>query len=309
MSTTRPLRFGYQLRPANLDDCINEAKAAEVAGFDVVTIPDHISDSLASPMMVLAAIARETSKIRLGTFVLNNEMRNPVQLAWEAATLDRLSGGRFELGIGAGHTPQEFAATGLSYDPARIRKQRLAEAVDIMRRLFDGETVDHSGQHYTITGAAIEVPQQTRLPIMVAGNGDGLLTHAGGIADIVGLNGLGKRFDDGHRHAVKFGDDWLAHQVATVAAAAKDRSQAPELNALVQRVTITDDRNATAAEDHKEIANLTVDEMLNTPYLAIGTHEEIATHLHRMRDQWGISYFVARNLDDMKIIMSIARSQ
>lgn len=309
MEEPRNLRFGYQLRPADLDTCITEAQAAEAAGFDVVTIPDHIGDTMASPLITLAAIARETTTIRLGTFVLNNEMRNPVQLAWEAATLDRLSNGRFELGIGAGHTPQEFDATGLAYDHARIRKQRLAEAVDIITRLFGGETVDHHGEHYDIAAASIEAPLQARLPIMVAGNGDALLTHAAQTADIVGLNGLGKRFPDGHRHTAKFGEDWLTHQVATIGQASAERTRPPEVNALVQRVTVTDDREGAAVEAEAEMSGVTAAEILTTPYLAIGTHDEIAAHFRAMADTWGITYFVARNLDDMKRIMPLARAR
>lgn len=101
------IRVGHQLWPAgSIDELVAEAQAAEAAGFSTVIVPDHVNNTMMSPMVVLAAIARETESIRLGTFVINNEMRNPVQLAWESATLDRLSGGRFELGIGAGHTPQ-----------------------------------------------------------------------------------------------------------------------------------------------------------------------------------------------------------
>src|SRR5262245_41034502 len=119
--------------------------------------------------------AAATEHIRVGTMVLNNDMRNPVQMAWEAATLDRLSGGRAELGLGAGHTPQEYAATGVERSPAAVRKARLAESVEIIRRLVDGEEVDHDGEHYQLRGARIDRARQTRLPILVGGNGAALL--------------------------------------------------------------------------------------------------------------------------------------
>ena len=93
------------------------ARRAEELGFDVVLTSDHVGPGL-SPMVTLAAIATATTTIRLGTFVLNNDMRNPVQLAWEAVSLDRLSGGRFELGLGAGHTPHEYAETGIAHGSA-----------------------------------------------------------------------------------------------------------------------------------------------------------------------------------------------
>ena len=310
----RPFRFGHQLRAefSGADDVssiIEEAQAAEAAGFDIVTIPDHIGPTMASPMMVLAALAQVTSTVRLGTFVLNNEMRNPVQLAWESVALDQLSNGRFELGIGAGHTPYEFAATGLAFDPAGTRKERLAEAVDVMRALFDGETVTHAGQHYSFTEASIGAPAQERLPIMVAGNGDALLTHAAAIADIIGLNGLGRTQKDGHRHSVKFGSEWLEYQVETVRNAAGGRTGGgPELNALVQRVDVTDDRERAAAEVVDAVDGVTVEQVLTTPYLALGTHDEIADHFRAMRDKWGISYFVSRDVEGIAPVIERLRA-
>lgn len=308
-ATLRPFRFGHQVRPDNLAQCIAEAQRAEELGYDIVTIPDHIGTEMASPLIALTAMAQATSTIRLATFVLNNEMRNPVQLAWEAATLDQISGGRFELGIGAGHTPHEFAATGIELHPARRRKERLAEAVPLIRRLLDGETVSHDGDHYTLTDAAIGSPEQTRLPIMMAGNGDLLLEAAGHHADIVGLNGLGRTQADGQRHTVKFGEEWLDHQVSSVQAASAGRDTPPELNALVQRVTITDDRQAEAADMDSQIETLTAAEALSTPYLALGTHEEIAAQFIAVRARWGVSYFVTRALEDMAPVLAQLHSK
>lgn len=151
----RPFRFGLQITGDHQADPVAAAVRAEALGFDVVTVSDHVGPG-PSPLPTLAAIAQGTSRIRLGTFVLNNDMRNPVQLAWDAATTDRLSGGRFELGLGAGHTPQEYAATGIELDGAQRPKRRLAESVEVIRRLVDGETMDHAGDHYRVEGARID---------------------------------------------------------------------------------------------------------------------------------------------------------
>jgi probable F420-dependent oxidoreductase len=159
---TRSLRIGHQLR----DDPVASARRAEQLGFDVVLVADHVGPGW-SPMPTLAAMAAATERIRLGTLVLNNDMRNPVQLAWEAATLDRLSGGRFELGLGAGHTPAEYDATGIERSAPGVRKRRLAESVEVIRRLLDGETVDHDGEHVQISGATIDRAEQEHLPILV----------------------------------------------------------------------------------------------------------------------------------------------
>ena len=304
----RPFRFGHQLRPTGpVDELIAEAQRAEAAGFDVVTIPDHIGDSMVSPMVLAAAIARETESVRISTFVLNNEMRNPVQLAWEAAAVDRLSNGRFELGIGAGHTPHEFAATGIPMRPATERKARLAEAVEILQALFAGATVTRSGAHYSIEGAAIEPPTQPRLPILVGGNGRSLLTHAGAHADIVGLNGLSKTLDDGHRHSLNWSPERLDVQVQRVHEGAVGRDQLPELNALVQRVEITDDRAASAGAIAEQAEGLTTDDALAAPYLFLGTHDEIAAQCHAARERWGISYFVTRDIDNMTPVVAALR--
>ncbi len=308
----RPIRVGHQLRPSgSIDEIVAEAKAAEAAGFDTITLPDHVNETLWSPLVLLAAIARETSTIRLGTFVINNEMRNPVQLAWEVSTLDRLSNGRFELGIGAGHTPSEFAATGIALDDAPIRKRRLAEAVEIIRPLLDGEVVNYAGEYYTIENAQIERTVQDRLPILVGGNGEALLTHAGEHADIVGLNGLRKTMADGHRHSVGFGLDRLEQQIGWVHNGATGREKAPELNVLVQRVEITNDRRGKIEElldVDFPTEGLTVEHGLVTPYLAFGSHDEIAAQFIDHNERFGISYFVTRDIDAMTPVVDRLRA-
>jgi probable F420-dependent oxidoreductase len=194
------LRFGYQLTEEDEREPVAVARRAEALGFDVVLVSDHVGPGL-SPLVALGAMAQATERIRLGTLVLNNDMRNPVQLAWEAVTLDRSSEGRFELGLGAGHTPQEYAATGVRFDDPRHRKARLMESVEVIRRLLDGEIVTYHGEHVHVDEAQIDASAQQHLPILVGGNGAALLGHAGAHADIVGLQGLGRTRPDGHRHA------------------------------------------------------------------------------------------------------------
>ncbi len=298
----KPLRFGLQVSLSS-DSPIAEAQAAEASGFDIVTVADHIGPGL-SPMMTLAAIAGQTSTIRLATFVINAEFRNPVQLAWDAATLDRLSDGRFELGVGAGHTPAEFAALGVNKAPGRVRKERLAESVEILRQLFDGKTVTHRSEFFDIDEAALDLPVQARLPILIGGNGDALLSHAGAHADIVGLQGLGRIREDGYRHDVNFSSAHLDQQVATVAAgtAASNRDSTPELNALVQVVEISDGSADGAAQLDdaragllERVEGLTAEQLDTIPYVLMGTVDEVVDKIKTCRDRWGISYFVVRD--------------
>ncbi|NND75037.1 MAG: TIGR03621 family F420-dependent LLM class oxidoreductase, partial [Ilumatobacter sp.] len=289
----RPFRFGLQTTTAQEVDPIAAGRRAEAAGFDVLLVSDHVGPGR-SPLPMLAAVAATTSTLRLGTLVLNADMRNPVQLAWDVTTIDHLSGGRFELGLGAGHTPHEYAETGIELRPPAVRKAAMAEQVEIIRRLLDGETVDWDGEHHQIAGAKLDRSAQDRLPILVGGNGDALLRHAARHADIIGLQGLGRTHDDGHRHDVKWSTEHLDAQLACLRAAAGDRFDDLELNALVQVVDVTDDAAGAIEELCARIDGLDPDELLTTPYVLIGTVGEIVEKLHACRERWGITYFAVR---------------
>jgi probable F420-dependent oxidoreductase len=292
----RPLRIGHQLAARFEGDPVAAAVRAEELGFDIVLVADHVGLGWA-PMPTLSAIAGVTRRIRLGTLVLNNDMRNPVQLAWEASSLDRLSGGRFELGLGAGHTPSEYAATGIDRSLAAVRKQRLTESVEIIRALLDGEVVHHDGQHYRVDGARIEPSEQQPLPILVGGNGAALLAHAGRYADIIGLQGLGRTRADGHSHEVKWSARWLDEQLEQIREGAGARFADVELNAMVQMVEITDDRERVLREVCERVGDLAMDDAASTPYLLVGTVDEIVEHMHACNERWGINYFAVRELD------------
>jgi probable F420-dependent oxidoreductase len=299
-------RFGLQVRAAPGDDVVGTARRAEAAGFDVVLLADHVGPGGLSPMPTLAAIATGTSTIRLGTFVLNAEMRNPVQLAWEATTIDHLSGGRFELGLGAGHTPHEFDECGIAMLPAAERKRRLMAQVELIRSLVDGETA--SSPSLDAVDASIPRSKQDRLPILVGGNGETLLGHAGAHADIIGLQGLGRTLADGHRHEVRWTTDHLDLQISQIRAGAGDRFDELELNALVQVVEVTDDADEAIARLCERIPSLTPNEVRDLPYVLIGTIDDIVAQLHRCRDRWGITYFVVRSLDDFAPIIARANA-
>ena len=275
-----------------------------MAGFDVVLLADHVGTDGFSPMPTLAAIAAATSTVRLGTFVLNAEMRNPVQLAWEAATIDRLSAGRFELGLGAGHTPHEFAECGIEMALPAERKQRLMAQVELLRALLDGETA--SSEPLGVIAASTGRAVQDRLPILVGGNGAALLGHAGAHADIIGLQGLGRTLEDGHRHDVRWTTEHLDRQLAQVRAGAGERFDELELNALVQVVEITDDADAAVTALCERIPTLDPAEVHDLPYVLIGTVDEIVDQIHRCRERWGITYFAVRTLDEFVPVIAAA---
>jgi probable F420-dependent oxidoreductase len=306
------LRFGYQIAsvlPSGIDSG-NELRAAardaEAAGFDVIHTADHVGTGWA-PLAPLVAAAEATETLRLCPLVLNNDFYHPVNLAREAAAIDRLSGGRFELGLGAGHAFTEYAAIGLRFDPAAVRKARLAEAVEILRGLLDGQTVTYAGAHYQVDGVSVQPAVQERLPLLVGVNGRAALTHTARHADIVALTGLGRTLEDGHQHEVRWEADRLDKTVALVRAESADRNSPVRLQALVQAVVITNDRRAEAANWASRL-EITVDDALATPFLAFGTHADIAEHLQECRQRWGIDYFSVRTIADFAPVVELLRS-
>lgn len=297
-------RFGFQLGDETLEELIAQARAAEAAGFDVVHTSDHISGQWA-PLTTLAAIGAATTRVRLCPLVVNNDFWHPVLLAREVAALDHLTGGRVELGLGAGHSFPEYDAMGLVFDPPKVRKARLAESVEVLRRLLDGESVTFTGEHYQLRNVQIAPARQAHLPILVGVNGPDALAHAARHADTIGLTMLGRTLEDGQRHEVRWEADRLDRTVEYIAAQAQSagRTEPPELHALVQSVIITDDREAAAARlvDRGQIPSAEI--ALTTPFLAIGTHTEIAEHLRVCRDRWGISYFSVRDVESFEPVL------
>jgi probable F420-dependent oxidoreductase len=291
------------VRSASADELRETARAAEAAGFDVLSTADHVSEGWA-PLLPLLAATDCTTRLRVCPLVLNNDFHHPVHLAREVASLDHLSGGRVELGIGAGHAFTEYAAIGQRFDPPAVRKARLAEAVDILRRLLDGETVTHEGAHYQLENVRTRRALQPHLPFLVAVNGRQALAQAARSADIIGLFGLGRTLADGQRHEVRWQAERLDRTVQYIREQAGERGDQLELNALVQVVTVTDDRRAAAEEVADRIETLDVEDALLTPFLALGSHDQIAEHLRMCRDRWGITYFTVRDLDGFAPVLA-----
>jgi len=298
-------RFGYQVSRGDGDDLRRQAREAEAAGFDVISTWDHVSDGL-TPLLPLLAMADATEHLRVCPMVINNDFHHPVNLAMEFADLDHLTGGRAELAIGAGHAFTEYESMGIAFDPPAVRKRRLAESIEVLRRLLDGETVTHDGEHYRITDVRIKRSLQEHLPIMSAVNGKAGLAHAAQHADIIGLMMLGKTLDDGNRHEVRWEADRLDTTVAYIREHAAGRRI--ELNALVQMVIVSNDRRAAAENLCADLPSLQVEDALTTPFLAIGTHDEIAEHFLRCRERWGISYLTVRSITDFAPVIERLRA-
>jgi probable F420-dependent oxidoreductase len=155
MNEQRPFRFGVIVsQTCSKDEWIARARKAERLGYSTVLIPDHFGDQF-SPVPALVAAAQATTSLRIGSFVFDNDFRHPALLAKEAATLDVLSGGRFELGIGAGWLQAEYEQAGIPYQPGRIRTNKLDEALHVIKGLLAEGPVTFAGNYYTITGLSV----------------------------------------------------------------------------------------------------------------------------------------------------------
>jgi probable F420-dependent oxidoreductase len=288
-------RFGYQLGSCTADELRSQARAAEDAGFDVIHTWDHVVDGW-SPLAPLVTMAECTTQLRVCPLVLNNDFHHPVHLAQELASIDHLSGGRLEIGIGAGHSFTEYAAIGQNFDLPRVRKARLAEATEILRRLLDGEEVTFTGDHYRLDRVRTMRSRQEHVRLLVGVNGKQALAHAARHADGIGLTMLGRTLPDGQHHETRWQADRLDATIAYIRQQAGERWPRLELNALIQAVVVTTDRREAAREAVDHDPDLSFEDALVTPFLAIGNHDEIAENLVACRERWGISYFSVRDI-------------
>jgi probable F420-dependent oxidoreductase len=289
----RPFRFGVSVRtPGAAADWIGLARTVEALGYSTLLLPDHLTERPA-PLPALSAAATATTRLRVGTLVLNNDFRHPVLLAREAATIDALSEGRFELGLGAGYARAEYDEAGLRYDRGAVRVERLEEAVTIVKRLFAGEAVSFDGRHYHVAAHTLypRPVQRPRPPILVGGNGPRLLALAAREADIVAFSGITFVRGGAEPDVAGFRAAAVDERVRLVREAAGPRFADLELNVLVQRVVETGDRRGAAEELARRWTPLTADEILGSPFVLLGSIDEMVAQLAAQRRRWGFSYY------------------
>jgi probable F420-dependent oxidoreductase len=288
-----PFRFGVNVGPSRSQaEWAEKARKVEGLGYDALTVPDHLAEFFA-PIPALVSAAEATKTLRVGTNVLNNDFRHPVLVAREAATVDLLTRGRLLLGLGAGHMRSEYDQAGLSFDTGATRVERQAEAVTVIKGLLRGEQVTFSGQHYRVTGhRGHPLPvQRPHPPIVISGNGRRLLTLAAREADIVGLSGITFRRGGTAPDISSWKASGISERLQLVREVSGDRYARLQLNVLVQRVVVTDDRREAAEELASHWTQLTPDEILQSPYVLIGSVNQIIEDLQSRRERWDISYF------------------
>jgi probable F420-dependent oxidoreductase len=264
----------------------------EACGFDSLYVSDHPGVT-ASPFAALAAAAPVTSTLRLGTYVCNTGVRDPLQVAADAATVDLVSDGRFILGLGAGHTPVEWTMTGGEYPSAGDRVARFGEFVEVVTRLLAGEVVTFRGDYLRTEEAFLLAPRpvQAKLPMLIGGNGRRLLRVAAQYADVISLTGLGRTLEDGHHHIADWSAASIDDRVDLIRAHSADRDSI-QLDALVQHVEITDDRESAAVRVATLAPGLSPADVIGSPYALVGTADQIVEEMLHHRERWGFTSYV-----------------
>ncbi|WP_405568249.1 LLM class F420-dependent oxidoreductase [Streptomyces sp. NBC_01167] len=270
----RPFRFAVNmLTPTDGPEWRRKCRRAEELGYDVIQVPDHLG--MMAPFPALMAAAEVTERPRLGTFVLNAAFWNPALLAREIATSDALTGGRLEIGIGAGYVKEEHDRAGLEFRTPGGRVAHLRHTVEEVDRLLRDD------------GHLPKTAHKPRPPLLIGGNGDKVLQLAAEHADIVAFTGAR---DSGDGLQVLTAEE-VDERIAAYRGVAGGRSDEQELNLLLQLVAVTDDREAAVKELLPRVPHLSVEQVLDLPLLAVGTVQAIAGQLREQRERYGFSYF------------------
>jgi probable F420-dependent oxidoreductase len=301
-------RFRFMAEAGSIasgDELAAKARRAEAMGYSVLMVTDHLIEQLA-PIPAMTAMAAATSRLRVGTFVLNNEFRHPAVLAQDLATIDVLSGGRLEVGIGAGWNKPEFDHVGLAFEPVPVRVARLVEAVAVLKGCFDEGAFTFTGERYTVTDydGQPKPLQKPHPPFLIGGGGRRTLELAAREADIVGLAPrtlVGERNDP---RSITFAA--AVEKIEWVRAAAGVRFDSLEFNVYPSSspVIITDHARAEATKVRDRLLKrtgyeLTEDEILESPHVFIGSIDGLVAKIQDLRERLGISSFMTGEIDDL----------
>ncbi len=294
--STRPFRFGLVAYdgPADVARWRELARRAEASGYSSLLLGDHVVQFLpfggTSPMLALADAAAVTTTLRVGTAMLANDYRHPALVAKEAATLDVLSDGRLELGIGAGWLQADYQALGIPYDPTAARVDRLAEAVRVIKSAWAGDPFDFTGEHYAIrdyTGLPRPV-QNPHPPVVIGGGTPRVLRTAGELADIVGIHVSTAR-SGAEERAAETSEDQLLRKLEWIRAGAGPRYAELELQMTVFTLIVTDQPEEVARQAAAR-QGVDVGEVARSVMSLVGTVDSVCDELRRRRAAWGVSY-------------------
>jgi alkanesulfonate monooxygenase SsuD/methylene tetrahydromethanopterin reductase-like flavin-dependent oxidoreductase (luciferase family) len=249
-----------------------------------------------------------TQTLTLGTYVIQAGVREPVHVAADAASLDVLAPGRVRLGMGAGHTPREWEDIGQHRPGPRARAERLAEFVEAVAQLLNGDAVTGEGRYLAPRGARLEgLPTGRRVRLVVGGGHPQVLRTAARHADVVALGGLGRTLPDGHLHQVRWSAADLQRQLRLVRDEASRAGTTPVIEAFVHHVAVTSNRAAAAEEISKNAPEASADDIARTPFVLIGSHEQMADQLQAQAGQFGITSYVIREpaVPDLERVLAL----
>jgi probable F420-dependent oxidoreductase len=298
----RPFRFMVGSRDVVDGRTIAErARWAEGIGFTHVCVHDHLAAQHA-PVPLLTAVAMATERLRLCPLVFNNDLRHPAVLAQELASLDVISGGRVEVGIGAGWNEREYRAAGIGFDRAGVRIERLSEAIAVLRGMFADGEFSYAGRHYTITAmdGQPKPVQRPHPPFLIGGTRERVLRLAAREADTVGLDlrQRGEAILDAFEARTDVRVGWIRDE-------AGDRSRHLDLSVLrlLGDITIIDEPLTVAADLARRYTEstgvqVTAQDVLESPYSLIGTVGDLVDKLVRIRERWGINSFLVGWFDE-----------
>jgi probable F420-dependent oxidoreductase len=286
----RAFRFGVvAAHIQSRADWVSKVRQAEALGYDTLLVVDHLTTSL-GPLVALTVAAEVTERMRIGSFVFCNDFRHPAVLAKEIATLDLLSNGRFELGLGAGYLPTDYHKSGIALESAGVRISRFEESVQLLKKLFTEDVVNFSGEYYHVRDLAGQPKpvQQPSLPLYIGGGGKRVLSFAAREANIIGI---------AHKSSAKGLDlaDTTAEptmqKVRWIQEAAGDRFDQLELSVMIFRAAITDHRDQAARHIGARFG-LSKEQTLDSLQLLIGTVDQVVEDLQMRRERFGTSYIV-----------------
>jgi probable F420-dependent oxidoreductase len=269
-----------------------KARLVESLGYSTLYIPDHFGDQLGAIAALMSA-ADATTRLRIGSLVFDNDYRHPVVLAKEAATLDLLSDGRLDFGLGAGWMASDYEQSGIHFDTPGVRIDRMAEALQIIKKFFAGGSVSFAGKHYTVDGleAAPSPVQKPHPPIVLGGGGRRMLQLAAREADIISVN-YNLREGRINRKLVHTGMAGATEEkLGWIREAAGARLDEIELGATIFVANVTDDR-ASIAESMAAALGTEPREILEMPHFLIGTVDQLVDDLRSRRERYGISFIV-----------------
>ncbi len=291
--TTHPFRFGIELH-ARFDDrtWADTVREIEALGYSTMFVPDHFDEGL-GPLAAMAAAVVVTTTLRVGSLVFDCDYRHPAVLARELATIDLLSEGRLEVGLGAGWKRLDYDRSGIAMESPKVRVDRMIEHTRVIKALFAGGPVTFAGEHYRIT----DLPGTPRPytadgpPILIGGGARRVLRFAGATADIIGVNASihsGEVDTDAAHDALP---ERIDEKVGWVREGAGERFDGLELNAWLAAAEITDDTPAVA-ELMGQLFSADPKDVLSSPLALIGSTAECADRLRERRERWGYSYTV-----------------